>query len=269
MKKTFDDKIRERLRHRERRQDIERRMRKKRSEEMQVFEEVFDKTTLMTIYSLMNKGYIQDIFGVLRSGKESRLYWGRGSGNIDIAIKIYLTTSSEFKQGMQKYIGADPRFKRIDRSTKSLIYLWARKEFDNLKDAQEAGVNVPKRIVIDKNILIMEFIGKNGEPAPLLREANLKNPQKTFDQLIKNITKLYRQARLVHGDLSEYNIMIWKNKVVIFDLSQAVRLEHPMAKNFLKRDLSNIINYFANTGIQIPELDELYRQVVGENANYT
>jgi RIO kinase 1 len=244
-------------------------MRKKRSEEMQVFEEVFDKTTLMTIYSLMNKGYIQDIFGVLRSGKESRLYWGRGSGNIDIAIKIYLTTSSEFKQGMQKYIGADPRFKRIDRSTKSLIYLWARKEFDNLKDAQESGVNVPKRIAIDKNILIMEFIGENGKPAPLLREANLKNPQKTFDQLIKNITKLYRQARLVHGDLSEYNIMIWKNKVVIFDLSQAVRLEHPMAKNFLKRDLSNIINYFENTGIQIPEPDELYRQVVGENADYT
>jgi RIO kinase 1 len=267
LKKTYDDKVQERLRLREKRQDFERRMRKKRSEEMQVFEEVFDKTTLMTIYSLMNKGYIQDIFGVLRSGKESRLYWGKGPGNIDIAIKIYLTTSSEFKQGMQKYIDADPRFKRIDRSTKSLIYLWARKEFDNLKDAQEAGVNVPKRIVMDKNILIMEFIGENGKPAPLLREAHLKNPQKTFDQLIMNITKLYKQARLVHGDLSEYNIMIWKNKVVIFDLSQAVRLEHPMAKNFLKRDLSNMIKYFTNVGIQIPEPDELYRQVVGEDAD--
>ena len=267
MKKTYDDKVRERLRHRERRQDIERRMRKKRSEEMQVLEEVFDKTTLMALYSLMNKGYIQDIFGVIRSGKESRLYWGTGPENNDIAIKIYLTTSSEFKQGMQKYIDADPRFKRIDRSTKSLIYLWARKEFDNLKDAQEAGVNVPKRIAMEKNILIMEFIGKNGQPAPLLRESNLKNPAKTFNQLIENVTKLYRKARLVHGDLSEYNIMIWKNNVVIFDLSQAVRLEHPMAKNFLKRDLMNMIKYFTNTGIQIPEPDELYRQVVGENAD--
>ena len=267
MKKSFDDKVRERLRHRERRQDTERRMRKKRSEEKQVFEEVFDKTTLMTIYSLMNKGYIQDIFGTLRSGKESRLYYGRGPGNIDIAIKIYLTTSSEFKQGMQKYIDGDPRFKRIDRSTKSLIYLWGQKEFNNLKDAQESGVNVPKVIVIEKNVLIMEFIGENGQPAPLLREANLKNPARTFDQLIENITKLYRQARLVHGDLSEYNIMIWKNKIVIFDLSQAVRLEHPMAKNFLKRDLSTIIKYFTNAGIQIPEPDELYRQVVDENAD--
>ncbi|WP_455369238.1 serine protein kinase RIO [[Eubacterium] cellulosolvens] len=267
MKKPYDDKVRERLRHRERRQDIERRMRNKRSEEMQVIEEVFDKTTLMTIYSLMNKGYIQDIFGVLRSGKESRLYWGKDPENIDIAIKIYLTTSSEFKQGMQKYIDADPRFKRIDRSTKSLIYLWARKEFDNLKDAQESGVNVPKGIVIEKNVLIMEFIGENGQPAPLLRESNLKNPARTFDQLIENIKKLYRQARLVHGDLSEYNIMIWKNKVVIFDLSQAVRLEHPMAKNFLKRDLSNMIKYFTNAGIKIPEPDELYRQVVGEDAD--
>ncbi len=267
MKKSFDDKVRERLRHRERRQDIERRMRKKRSEDMQVFEEVFDKTTLMTIYSLMNKGYIQDIFGALRSGKESKLYWGRDTENIDIALKIYLTTSSEFKKGMQKYIDADRRFQQIDRSTKSLIYLWARKEFDNLKDAQESGVNVPKRIAIEKNILIMEFIGENGVPAPLLRESNLKDPERTFNQLIENITKLYGQARLVHGDLSEYNIMIWKNKVVIFDLSQAVRLEHPMAEHFLKRDLSNIIKYFTNTGIQIPEPDELYRQVVGENAD--
>ena len=267
MKKSFDDKVRERLRHRERRQDIERRMRKKRSEDMQVLEEVFDKTTLMTIYSLMKKGYIQDIFGALRSGKESKLYWGRDTGNIDIALKIYLTTSSEFKKGMQKYIDADRRFQQIDRSTKSLIYLWARKEFDNLKDAQESGVNVPKRIAIEKNILIMEFIGENGVPAPLLRESNLKDPERTFNQLIENITKLYGQARLVHGDLSEYNIMIWKNKVVIFDLSQAVRLEHPMAEHFLKRDLSNIIKYFTNTGIQIPEPDELYRQVVGENAD--
>ncbi|RLI50913.1 serine protein kinase RIO [Candidatus Bathyarchaeota archaeon] len=267
MKKSFDDKVRERLRHRERRQDIERRMRKKRSEDMQVLEEVFDKTTLMTIYSLMNKGYIQDIFGALRSGKESKLYWGRDTENIDIALKIYLTTSSEFKKGMQKYIDADRRFQQIDRSTKSLIYLWARKEFDNLKDAQESGVNVPKRIAIEKNILIMEFIGENGVPAPLLRESNLKDPERTFNQLIENITKLYGQARLVHGDLSEYNIMIWKNKVVIFDLSQAVRLEHPMAEHFLKRDLSNIIKYFTNTGIQIPEPDELYRQVVGENAD--
>ncbi len=267
MKKPFDDKVRERLRHRERRQDIERRMRKKRSEEMQVLEEVFDKTTLMTIYSLMNKGYIQDIFGAIRSGKESKLYWGRGPEDIDIAIKIYLTTSSEFKQGMQKYIDADPRFNRIDRSTKSLIYLWARKEFDNLKDAQESGVSVPKRVAMEKNILIMEFIGENGQPAPLLRESNLKNPEKTFNQLVDNITKLYRQAKLVHGDLSEYNIMIWKNKVVIFDLSQAVRLEHPMAKNFLMRDLSNMIKYFTNTGIELPELEDLYRKVVGDNAD--
>jgi RIO kinase 1 len=168
---------------------------------------------------------------------------------------------------MQKYIDGDPRFKRIDRSTKSLIYLWGRKEFDNLKDAQESGVNVPKVIVIEKNVLIMEFIGENGQPAPLLREANLKDPARTFDQLIENITKLYRQARLVHGDLSEYNIMVWKNKIVIFDFSQAVRLEHPMAKTFLKRDLSTIIKYFTNAGIQIPEPDELYRQVVDENAD--
>ena len=73
---------------------------------------------------------------------------------------------SEFKQGMQKYIDADHRFKRIDRSTKSLIYLWARKEFDNLKDAQESGVKVPKRIAMEKKFLIRKLIGKNEKPQP-------------------------------------------------------------------------------------------------------
>jgi len=264
LKRIVEDKVRERLRLRERKQDFERRIRRKRSEEMDVLEEVFDKPTLMTIYSLLNRGFLTDIFGVLRSGKESRIYLGKGPGGADIAIKIYLTTSAEFRQGMQKYIEGDPRFKRVSKDTKSLVYLWARKEFDNLGAAAHAGVRVPKRVVVEKNIVLMEFIGENGIPAPLLREVPLTEPRKTFQKIVDSISRLYRKARLVHGDLSEYNIMIWKDDPVIFDLAQAVKPDHPMADTFLKRDIDNLIKYFSRVGVETPSVDELHRQVVGE-----
>jgi len=266
LRRPSNRKVRERLRLRQRRQDFERRMREKRSEEMQVIEEVFDKPTLMTIYSLLNRGYLQNIFGVVKSGKESRIYWGKNPEGRHVAVKIYLTTSAEFRQGMQKYIEGDSRFKRVDRTTRSLIYLWARKEFENLKLAEDAGVRVPKRIAVEKNVLLMEFIGMDGMPAPLLREMPLKDPERMFQKITENVTKLHRKAELVHGDLSEYNIMVWENEPVIFDLSQAVKLDHPMADAFLKRDLLNIASYFSRIGVSVPDVEVLYERVVGEGA---
>jgi RIO kinase 1 len=260
-----EEKVRERLRLRERRQDFERRMRRKRSEEMDVLEEVFDKPTLMTVYALLNRGYLSDISGVLKSGKESRIYLGKGPGGVEVAVKIYLTTSAEFRQGMQKYIKGDPRFGRVSKGTKSLVYLWARKEFDNLGAAEEAGVRVPKRIAVEKNVVLMEFIGDNGVPAPLLREVPLTEPKKTFQRIVDSIARLYQKARIVHGDLSEYNIMMWKDTPVIFDLAQAIRPDHPMADTFLRRDITNVSRYFSSFGVETPSIEELHRQVVGKN----
>ncbi|HYB92857.1 MAG TPA: hypothetical protein VED00_01785, partial [archaeon] len=69
-------KVEEKLLRREKRYDIERRMREKRSEEYEVLEEVFDKSTLMTIYQFMNSGVIKKVQGIVNSGKESRVYLG-------------------------------------------------------------------------------------------------------------------------------------------------------------------------------------------------
>ncbi|MBS7623330.1 serine protein kinase RIO [Candidatus Bathyarchaeota archaeon] len=241
-------------------------MREKRSEDMQVIEEVFDKPTLMTVYSLLNRGYLKSIFGVAKSGKESRVYWGKSPEGLDLAVKIYLTTSTEFRQGMQKYIEGDPRFERVSKKTRSLIYTWARKEFDNLKLAEEAGVRVPRVITVEKNVLLMEFIGMDGMSAPLLKETPLKDPERMFQRIVEDMRKLYSRAGLVHGDFSEYNIMVWWGEPVIFDLSQAVKLDHPMADRFLRRDISNIAGYFSRIGVNVPGLEEIYRQVVGEGA---
>jgi len=236
-------------------------MREKRSEEYEALEEVFDRSTLMTIYDLLNKGKIDQIFGAVKAGKESKLYWGKDQEGKTLAIKIFLTISAEFKKGMIPYIEGDPRFSHIKRDTRSLVYAWAQKEFKNLTQALEAGVNVPKPIAVSHNVLIMEFVGNNGESAPLLRETEIKNPARVYDQILGNVRKLYQKAKLVHGDLSEYNIMLWKNKPILFDVSQAVPLEHPMADQLLRRDLENLNRFFARLGVEALPLEEAYRKV--------
>jgi RIO kinase 1 len=256
-------KVEKKLLRREKRYETERLMREKRSEEYQVIEEVFDRSTLMTLYDFLNQGTIAEIRGAVKAGKESKIYWGLGSDESELAIKIYLTVSSEFKKGMLLYIEGDQRFAHVKRDTRSLVYVWAQKEFKNLKRAYEAGVPVPKPIAVSKNLLVMNFVGKNGVPAPLLKAVSLAKPERTYRQLITSIRKLYQKAELVHADLSEYNIMIWKGKPVLFDVSQAVLLNHPMAQQFLRRDLENLTHYFERLGVKVQPMDELHKTVTG------
>jgi RIO kinase 1 len=236
-------------------------MREKRGEEYEVLEEVFDRSTLMVIYDFMNKGKIDEIHGVVNAGKEARIYWGKDRDGRELAIKIYLTVSAEFKKGMLPYIRGDPRFTHVRKDTRSLIYAWAQKEFKNLQRAVEAGVRVPEPIAVSKNVLIMSFIGKNGVNAPLLKEISLKNPKQVYRRLLTYVKKLYQKAKLVHADLSEYNIMIWRNTPVLFDVSQAVTLEHPMADQFLRRDLENLYKYFKKLDVDVLSVEEMYRRV--------
>jgi RIO kinase 1 len=239
-------------------------MKNKRSEEYEALEEVFDRSTLMTVYDFMNKGEIDEIYGSVKAGKESKVYWGRNSRGEVIAIKIYLTGSAEFKKGMLPYIMGDPRFKHVKKGTRALIYTWARKEFKNLFVAHKSKVRVPKPIAVKKNVLIMEFIGKEGVSAPLIKEVMVKNPLQIYEQILFQLKKLFKNAKLVHGDLSEYNIMFYKRKPVFIDLSQSVSIDHPNSIQFLKRDLYNVNKYFKRLNVDVLSIEELLKRVTGD-----
>lgn len=241
--------------------ETEQLMKEKRSEEYEVLEEVFDRSTLMVIYDFMNDGTISEIHGVVSAGKESRVYWAKDSEGKDLAVKIYLTVSAEFRKGMLMYIEGDPRFKSVKHDTRSLIYTWARKEYRNLRQAEDAEVRMPKPVVVRSNVLIMEFIGKDGVSAPLLKDAHVKNPSGIYQTILTYLTRLYRQAELVHGDLSEYNIMIWRGRPVLFDVSQAVCLSHPMADFLLRRDLANVNRFFSKLDVKVLPIEECYKKV--------
>jgi RIO kinase 1 len=257
-------KARERIAHTEKR--IEKRdkmLEHDFTSERATLEEVFDQATRMVVFRFMTEGVLNEVNGVVSAGKEARVYWGKNKEGKDLAVKIYLTSSAEFKKGMFKYIEGDYRFKGVKHDTRSLIFAWAQKEFRNLEQAFRAKVNVPKPIAVRNNVLVMEFIGKNGLSAPSLKERLPINPEKTYRQLLTYLKRLYRKADLVHGDLSEYNIMVWKGKPVLFDMSQSVPSSHPLARSLLERDLTNVNRFFSRIGIKVLAVDEAYRRIVG------
>ncbi len=234
---------------------------KDRSLEQMALEEVFDKTTLMTVYKLLDKGIIGQLHGAISAGKESKIYWGRNPSGRELAVKIYLTTTAEFRRGMMMYIEGDARFKRVKHGRKPMIYAWALKEFKNLDRAFKAGVNVPEPMHVEKNVLIMSFVGDNGNPAPLLRDVELENPSETYREIMAQVRDLWKKARLVHGDLSEFNIMVWDGKTVIFDVSQSVLTDSRLSPKLLERDIINLNKFFTKQGVETLDTQEAIRWI--------
>jgi RIO kinase 1 len=234
--------------------DRRRMKRRKDDDEFKVVESVIDPPTLKCLYKLLNRGTIQVLHGAISTGKEANVYRGEDSEGNPIAVKIYRISTAE-SDYMLEYIMGDPRFKRVRRQTRSLIPIWAMKEFKNLKRYHDAGVRVPQSIDIERNVLVMEFIGdaESGLPAPLLRNIEIPSPVDTFDQIINMIELSYVSARLVHADLSEYNILWHDNQPLFIDVSQAVVKSHENAKKYLYRDIQNIVNYFRRLKVETEE----------------
>ncbi|MCS7126173.1 MAG: serine protein kinase RIO [Aigarchaeota archaeon] len=254
------------------RYDREQRYLRKRSELDEVLEEVFDKLTLMTLYDLMNKGLIKEFYGVVSAGKESRIYLARDRDLNYLAVKIYLVTSAEFKKNRVMYISGDPRFKRIPSDFRNFIYLWAKREFSNLEAAYNVGVSVPKPLFVRNNILGMSFLGEDGRRYPTLAEVKLTREEleEIYPQVINAVKKMYNEAKLVHGDLSEYNIFkLPNNSIAFIDLSQAVHVKQPQADQLLLRDLKNVIRFFKKNGLEVGELESLFEEITGRLPKYS
>jgi RIO kinase 1 len=83
-----------------------------------------------------------------------------------------------------------------------------------------------------------------------------------YKEITEIITLIYRKARLVHGDLSEYNIMIFEGKPVVIDVSQAVSIDHPNARSFLEQDLKNITRFFAKAGVEVEDPADLLGDIL-------
>lgn len=235
----------------------------KMSEDYDVFDNVFDMPTLMTINELRRDGIIQYIETSLAAGKESKVYLAVAPDSSLRIVKIYLTVSAEFKKRMQ-YIAGDPRFSDIKRGSRSLIMTWARKEFKNMHTAHAVGVRVPLPIAVKKNVLVMEFVSDSeGNPVPALintEEITLND----YQQVIEQMTMLYQKAKLVHADLSEYNIFKTGLGIMLFDFGSAIDIQQPNSKQFLFRDVSNINRFFEKRGIEVLPTAQVIEKIRGD-----
>jgi len=238
-----------------------RKIRKKRSEDQSVVESVFDTETQKVIYDLYNRKILDEIGFVVSTGKEANVYYAVGPENEDLAVKIYRIKTAE-PRFMWPYIIGDPRFQNVRHKTRDLIFAWAEKEFKNLTRALNANVRVPRPHAVRKNVLVMEFIGNNGNPAPLLKDSTLKKPHKIFKKIFQYVQLLFQKAKLIHADLSEFNILFIDEPVII-DISQGVVLEHPHARAFLIRDIKNLLHFFSQFNINLPSLAEAYTYITG------
>jgi RIO kinase 1 len=235
----------------------------KMSEDYDVFDNVFDMPTLMTINELRSDGTLQYIKSSLAAGKESKVYLAIAPDGSLLTVKIYLIVSAEFKKRMQ-YIAGDPRFSDLKRGSRSLIMTWVRKEFKNLQTAHAVGVRVPLPIAVKKNVLVMEFIGDGeGNPMPALVNAE-EITLNDYQQVIEQMTMLYQKAKLVHADLSEYNIFKTDLGTMLFDFGSAVDIRHPNAKQFLLRDVLNVNRFFEKRGIEILNTAEVVEKIRGD-----
>jgi RIO kinase 1 len=190
------------------------------------------------------------------------VYLAYGTNQKEIAVKIYKIESNTSKW-MRNYIIGDPRFKKSPNNISKVTYLWASKEYKNLKRAFKAGLNVPEPLKVKNNILLMEYIGFGPIPAPKLKD--IKKPENLsllLTQIQKFVKLLYQKAKLVHGDLSEFNILYHNKKPHIIDMSQAVSIQHPQAEIYLVRDIKNIFNYFEKFSVELPDPKKFYYNVI-------
>lgn len=229
------------------------------SELYKIMHDVFDSSTLLTLYYMIHRGVFDSLYGAVSTGKEANIFCALDKSGKYVAVKIYRIATSDFKN-MYRYLAGDPRFRTFRRDRRHVIYTWVSREFKNLQRAHEVGVSVPKPIDFDKNVLAMEFIGQDGVPFPRMRDVPPENPEYVFEKLVDQVKLLYDKAELVHSDLSEYNVLLTPEPVLI-DFSMATDIANPMSDELLLRDLSKLVNYFKKLGVKTPEVIELFDEV--------
>ena len=214
------------------------------------------------IQPLVDDGLVDEVLRQLMSGKEAVVYVVRCGSEIRCA-KVYKEASKRsFKQAVQYQEGRQGRHSRRARAMEKgskfgrdqQETLWHNAEVDALYRLAAAGVRVPEPYGCFDGVLLMELVtDDNGEVAPRLNDVAMSAEQALADHavVIRDIVRMLC-AGLVHGDLSEFNVLVDAYGPVIIDLPQAVdAAANNHAQWMLERDVNNMRSYY---GQYAPEL---------------
>lgn len=231
-------------------------------------EQCLDPRTRLILFKLISRGFLEQIDGCLSTGKEANVYYAKAGKaaaasmqnskeasaamvTTEFAIKIYKTSILVFKD-RDKYVAGEHRWRKgyCKSNPRKMVKVWAEKEMRNYRRLYAAGIPCPAPILLKSHVLIMEFLGTGGWPSPRLKDANLKEKRlrEAYVQTIFIMRHMYQRCKLVHGDLSEYNLLWHNNEIFVIDVSQSVESDHPSALDFLRKDASNVNDYFSKAG---------------------
>jgi len=221
-------------------------------------------------------GAIDEVVRLIKSGKESQVYLTKrikGDKVVYFAAKVHKPRDTRSFKKDKVYRASwyfSPDDHRIQRAVEHMTRygrgvvgaLWVDREFEVLTKLWRNGASVPTPILKQGNTILMAYIGEPERPAPKLCEIIMEPSE--VDEVLKQIMdnlKIFFESGLIHGDLSPFNILYWKDKIWIIDLPQAVDLyRNSDSMDLLYRDLINICEYFLKQGIHCYP-DELFNQI--------
>ncbi len=206
--------------------------------------------------ALVEEGLVDEVLGQLMSGKEATVYVVRCGDAIRCA-KVYKDANQRsFKKSASYEEGRKVKNSRQARAMeKGSRYgrkiqedVWQNAEVDALYRLASAGVSVPRPHVCYEGVLLMDLVvDAEGNPAPRLNDVSLDEATalEYHNILINQVVRMLC-AGVVHGDLSEYNILVAHDGPVIIDLPQAIdAAANSMAAEMLERDVTNLRSYFS------------------------
>jgi RIO kinase 1 len=201
----------------------------------------------------INFGLATEVLYQMSAGKEASIFLAKWKSH-PIILKAYRLWQSSHRMSMSKgYINTGGK---RSHNILSMMEELAMKEHQILHHCFRAGIRVPTPIGRVANFLTMRFVGDGIEPASQLREVTLDNPEHVMNQVFDDYLTMYRDAHYVHGDLSGYNILWWKDKPWIIDVPQAYKVgawaDMKRVELMLLRDIKNVLSYF--------EQYEIYRE---------
>ena len=231
------------------------------------FEEVWISSSLGELHE---DGWFTDILYRAKSGKEATVYCCRAhpdTGHELIAAKVYrprrhraMRNYAIYREG--RHITSDRRklraLKKKTRTGKRVEdSAWIRHEFESIARVYDMGADVPEPLAMSGTALLMEYVGDENGPAPLLHETALEADRihDIFQRLMHNV-EIFLACHMIHADLSAYNVLAWEGEFRIIDFPQAVDpVLNPSAFSILIRDVERICQHFAAYGVEVSHLD--------------
>ena len=221
--------------------------RRKEREGRKLLDEFFDHATLVAISRLVTQGQFDQLDYPVSTGKEGGVFRATVAGGFR-AVKVYRIGNAVFRR-LPAHALEELKREASTGNYGRLVTAWTRREHTILRRLHEAEVRVPQPFGYLRNVLVMDYIGTDGLPAPRLQTAVAADPKAVHDDLVVQVRRMVRDAHLVHGDLSPYNVLLHEERPVLIDVAQSIESDHPQARALLERDVANFARYFRKLGV--------------------